>query len=306
MKRIIAVIFFAGFCHHSFCIRHVAVTNVFELMDNIGSDTKIELSLGNYDLHTFALERYKGTDSIRYPFYTIYYGSVTSGYAGVERVDFQIRLHDVKNLTIAGWQINDSTSWITSPSDIYDVLQFEHCQNISLEQITFGHWPEPPVCAGDVLYFNKCSGIQLKNCTLFGSGLNGLTADDTDQLGMTGCTIRDCTENIMVMERCSNVRFSQCHFCRTPGQFFISFSYEQKNPIGFLFSGCYFENLPADNLFYIDSYDKPSVTLSNCNFPENELKNLNNNWKENIQITKSVFLGQMINNKAKKVKYTGE
>ena len=188
------------------------VDNVDDFLAAIGSDTTIYVDAALLDFST---------------------ASNYGGYGGNNyywRDDFDgpnLIITGVENFHIIG-QGKDRTTLQAVPR-YAEVLNFESCSNISVEELTAGHLKEAPgSCAGDVFEFTDCGEILVRGCGLFGCGVNaiyasncqGLTVEDTEMyecsnLGaqlmrcsgvtFTGCEIHDCTYNSVYVGESSNV-----------------------------------------------------------------------------------------------------
>jgi hypothetical protein len=91
-----------------------------------------------------------------------------------------------------------------------DVLCFQGCSAIELENITFGHTTEQGSCMGAVLEFDQCRDIRLDGLDLYGCGTYGVAADDTVGLSLRNCIIRDCSYGIIDLNACSDAILNGC------------------------------------------------------------------------------------------------
>jgi beta-lactamase regulating signal transducer with metallopeptidase domain len=175
------------------------VDNVDDFLAAIGSNTTIYVDAELIDFSTAS--NYGGYGGTSYYWRDDYDGPglVISG---------------VQNLHIIG-QGKDKTTLRAVPR-YADVLYFEDCSNISVEDLTAGHLKEAPgSCAGDVLEFYRCGEILVRGCGLFGCGVNavyatscqGLTVEDTEMYEYSG-------EGAIIWD-CSGVSFDNCsiHDC---------------------------------------------------------------------------------------------
>ncbi len=188
------------------------VDNVDDFLAAIGSDTTIYVDCEQLDFSTAA--NYGGYGGNNYYW----------------RADFDgpnLIITDVENFHIIG-QGKDRTTLQAVPR-YAEVLNFENCSDISVENLTAGHLKEAPgSCAGDVFEFTNCGEILVRGCGLFGCGVNaiyasncqGLTVEDTEMyecsnlgaqlmrcsgVSFTGCEIHDCAYNSVYLGECSNV-----------------------------------------------------------------------------------------------------
>ena len=120
----------------------------------------------------------------------------------------------VENLHIIG-QGKDKTTLQAVPR-YAEVLNFESCSNISIEELTAGHLKEAPgSCAGDVLEFTDCGEILVRGCGLFGCGVNAIYASNCQGLSVQDTEMYECSNMGAQLMRCSGVSFEGCeiHDC---------------------------------------------------------------------------------------------
>ncbi|MDY6938743.1 MAG: right-handed parallel beta-helix repeat-containing protein [Cyanobacteriota bacterium] len=122
----------------------------------------------------------------------------------------EIVISGVENLKIIG--LGDRPPQILTRPRYADVLSFVNCQNIAIENIESGHSPEPGSCTGSVLSFDNCQGIDIDRCILFGSGMMGIDAKQTQNLTCRNTTIHGCTYYILAFYRVQNSKFESCEF----------------------------------------------------------------------------------------------
>ena len=151
----------------------VKVSNATELLKEIGSNKRIQLTSEFYDLSSLNLD------------------SIANRH--IEKSIFSEEgfvIKNVYNLTIEGPARIEI-------SDLYaDVLNFENCGVITLKNLTVGH-TKPNLadymCEGSVIHLENCNGILIDNCKLFGCGARGIYADDTIKLECSNTEIYECT-----------------------------------------------------------------------------------------------------------------
>jgi beta-lactamase regulating signal transducer with metallopeptidase domain len=175
---------------------YIHVSTVDEFLAAIGSDTKIYLEDGVFDLTTASN-----------------YGSV--GGANYSWVDTyvdgpQLVISGVKNLTITGSDV--SRALIQAVPRYAEVLKFENCENISLANFTAGHSEGSSKCVGGVLFFNGCSEISVDNLSLYGCGVWGITTYQSENMTVTGTEIYDCSNGDLDLLHSNNLTFENCNF----------------------------------------------------------------------------------------------
>lgn len=172
----------------------VTVSTVDEFLAAIASDTTIRLEPGTYDLSA-------ATD----------YGTLYEGgwYTWDETHDgWELVLEEVENLTIAG---TAAAEVILSAVPRYaDVIVFEDCANVTVENITAGHTIEPGVCMGGVLYLDGTEGFTVRGSALYGCGVLGIQAVDCDNILAEDTAIYECSYGAVQTESCRDVRVVDC------------------------------------------------------------------------------------------------
>jgi hypothetical protein len=94
-----------------------------------------------------------------------------------------------------------------------NVLTFDGCTDITLENLVLGHTPEG-YCEGGVVRMSKCRDVTIDKCDLFGCGIEGLSLSDVAGLRFSHSTIRDCTYGIMTVSGSSDILMSDSSFIR--------------------------------------------------------------------------------------------
>ena len=97
-----------------------------------------------------------------------------------------------------------------------EVLNFDSCSNISVEELTAGHLREAPgSCAGDVLEFTNCGEIAVRGCGLFGCGVNGILANNCAGITVEDTEIFECSNMGAQFSNCKSIAFTGCsiHDC---------------------------------------------------------------------------------------------
>ena len=117
-----------------------------------------------------------------------------------------------------------------------DVLRFENCSGLTLENLTLGHTTAPGVCTGDVLEFLSCSGITLSSVDLYGCGTYGVVATNSSDLRMERSVIRECSYGALWITSCVGFRFVDCEVRDCGGYNLLSVSGSALS-----FDGCAFE-----------------------------------------------------------------
>ena len=170
--------------------RLVTASTVDELLSAIASDTVITLSPGKYDL-TSAAD----------------YGAAASGnYAWSEVYDgYELKLSNIKNLVIK----SDGAEIVTTPR-YANVVSLSSCTGVTLDGLTLGHTVEPGYCAGNVVHIDGSADVTVSSCGLYGCGVVGVFAVNSQHVFVTGSDIYDCSQNAVIAHSCRDVRVTDC------------------------------------------------------------------------------------------------
>ena len=114
------------------------------------------------------------------------------------------------------------------------VINFENCNNITIENVRAGHSPEKGECVGGVFSFNNCKNIRILGSTLYGCGTYGVCTTNVDKFLFKNSIIEECTYGLMVVSDCKNMLFVGSKFRNTEGFDQIDICDSQN----IVFSGC--------------------------------------------------------------------
>ena len=170
--------------------RVTEVSNMQEFLNALAPDTEIILNPGTYVL----------TDA---PDYGTNTGN--SYYSWVDSFDgFELQLNRLDGLTIRGSSKSDTN--LQAISRYANVLVFNQCSNVLLEDLTLGHTRGiPGECSGGVLNLNGCDEVTVNRCGLFGCGTIGINAFYSDFLTVTDSDIYDCSSSGLNLVNCRDV-----------------------------------------------------------------------------------------------------
>ena len=222
----------------------VSVSNAQELLAAIAPGAVIELQPGTYNLTQAIAESPKqdrASSWLRF----------MDCWEGREAV-----VHDVDGLTLRGV---GEVEIVVEPRSA-DVLRFEYCSNITLENMTLGHTIEPGVCTGDVLEFDNCRGVVLTALDLYGCGTYGVVGLNSSDLRMQSSTIRECSYGLMDLNNCSGFRFNECELRDCGGYNTLSLFMSSLS-----FDSCAFSGNSALWGFLSDA-ESNSVRFYSCSF----------------------------------------
>lgn len=180
-------------------IRYIHVATVDELLAAIAPDTVIYLDSSLYDLSTATA--YGGYGGDYYTWLSEYDGPGLS-------------ITGVDNLSL----VSENGAEIVAHPRYVDVLRFSNCSNLSLSGLTLGHTEEPSACSGNVVGLYGCSDVALAACRLYGCGVVGLYAVESERVNVADTEIYDCSSSAVNMYAVSGAQFNNCniHDCGTP------------------------------------------------------------------------------------------
>ncbi|WP_165444116.1 right-handed parallel beta-helix repeat-containing protein [Lachnoclostridium sp. Marseille-P6806] len=236
------------------------VSTAGEFLEAIAPGAVIELAPGVYNLTEYLHE---APDDI-------------SDYIvrGFSSDGWQAEIRGVGNLTIRGEE-GGKTEVVAEPR-YSDVIYFNACSDIAIENITFGHTTEKGSCEGAVLAFDDCRNINLDGLDLYGCGTYGVAADHTAGITLQDCIIRDCSYGIIDMIFCSDVTCEDCTFRDNGGYDMLSL-----RGSFVLFDGCAFAGNEGSSFLPAD-YSRGSESgarFAHCTFDRWESQHLNEELK---------------------------
>ena len=229
-------------------IKYIYVSDVRSFVEALGSNRvvqiadNVELNLSEvlYDEEFFnAPGRLYVNDTTRVDIASSFVFSDTNYYAR------ELTLFNLDNLTI---RAATGARIIVEEPDA-TVIEFVNCENVKMENLTFGHETEA-TCMGHVIAIDGCQNFNLTSCDLFGCGAYGLLAYGSDNVCMEKSVIRECTIGIMWLVSCEGVTFKGSKFLRNDGGDLIEIS-----------------GLSGNILFENDIFEGNEGTLFNSNVP---------------------------------------
>jgi len=237
----------------------IHVKTAGEFLEAIAPGVVIELEPGTYNL----TEYLRGaSDNV-------------SDYVSRSFTDgWQAEIHEVDKLTIRGAE--DGKVEVVSEPRYSDVLYFNDCSDIIIENITFGHTIEQGNCQGAVLAFDYCRKISLDGLDLYGCGTYGVVADHTVGITLKDCIIRECSYGIVDLIGSDTV-FEDCVFRDNRGFDMLSLSGSFAH-----FEDCSFNGNEGDNFLpaYYHGDNESGARFEHCTFGSWESARLNEEWKD--------------------------
>jgi hypothetical protein len=93
-----------------------------------------------------------------------------------------------------------------------NVLSFENCKRLRLENLKIGHDPNPGYCTGGVLGLENCQDVWIAWTILYGCGTEGLTLTSVDDMTFVDSVIEQCTYGLLTAYDCDGLTFRQSIF----------------------------------------------------------------------------------------------
>lgn len=175
-------------------LRLVTVSSVDELLGAIGSNTVITVRAGRYDLTSAADYGTAGADA-------------GAGYTWSEAYDgYELEISGVSNLTIKA----DGDVEITTLPRYANVIRLSSCTGVTLSGLTLGHEEAPGYCAGNVVRVDSSTDIAVNSCGLYGCGVVGVYATNSQHVFINDSDIYECTQNAVIAHSCRDVRVTGC------------------------------------------------------------------------------------------------
>jgi len=106
-------------------------------------------------------------------------------------------IKDIKNLTIVNK--SEIKTRVTTSHDSNTVIVIENSENITIDNLSIGHWPDVGICQGDVIGVQNSANIHINNSDLFGSGVIGVNVNNSN-VYLENTIIRDCSKDILAID----------------------------------------------------------------------------------------------------------
>ena len=142
-----------------------------------------------------------------------------SPYVVLSRVldGYELIIHDVRNLTLEATQPEGGQVSIVVAPRYANVLTFENCDTVILQNMTMGHTPEQGNCTGGVLSFRDCGRVALGAMDLYGCGTYGIIAERVDSIQTVDSVIRDCSYGLVDLTNVKDAGFGGVTFRDSSG-----------------------------------------------------------------------------------------
>ena len=106
----------------------------------------------------------------------------------------------------------DDLAHIVTIHPYANVLSFENCDRLTLENLKIGHNPNPGYCTGGVLGLEDCEEVSVSGSILYGCGTEGLTLVRVDDLTFVDSVIERCTYGLVSTIGCDGLVFRRSVF----------------------------------------------------------------------------------------------
>jgi len=255
-------------------IKEIVVSNATEFVKALGSNRKIILKTGTYDLSK--IKQVNSADG------TVSWKSIYDGK--------ELNINNVENLIIHGEE-KDKVSIITDYR-YAGILNFNNSKNITVNNIVAGHTPQEYECDAGVLYFNNCYNIDINNSLLYGCGSMGVYLNTVNRFTFNDSTITDCSLRAVQIYKSNYVRFNRSTFNKNRAYKDI-FSINDSNII--TLDECVISDNNNWEYNLINSSNTPIVLLNNCTIKNNS-KSSETNFSDSKAILFEAENGKILMN----------
>ncbi|MCY6484824.1 right-handed parallel beta-helix repeat-containing protein [Clostridium aestuarii] len=238
-------------------IKEVTVSTAQEFVDAIGSNKRILLKPGVYNLSK--IKQIDRADK-----------SVTweEVYDGKE-----LNIKNVTNLTIEGTN-SGKTKIIVSPR-YAQIMNFNNVSNITIKNIIAGHAPQPYECDAGVLGFQNSSNIYLSGCTLYGCGSVGLHLFQVKEFDLIDSTVTDCSLRAIDINESQSIRFKRSKFTKHRAYSNIFFIMDSNF---ITFDDCTISDNNNWQWNFMETRNTPVILIDNCTIKNNSKPKDNKDW----------------------------
>lgn len=220
----------------------VVASTVDELMGAIKDDAVITLEPGQYVVEDWinevALEAVKENNEKNFRLDDNFYYIYDNAYIGQVFDGYELAIKGVKNLTIKSKDAENPAEIVVA-ARYAQVFHLIECKDVKLENVKMGHTPDMGSCIGDVIEIDNSKNIDITGCDLYGCGVFGITARDSEKINVFDSVIHDCEQGAIYATDTKSMIFKNCEIVNMPGV--ISLSHSQVD-----FEHCCFKNIFGD------------------------------------------------------------
>lgn len=121
----------------------------------------------------------------------------------------------VNNLSIIANSYDGQMVEIVTSSPSADVLNFEYCNDIYLEQLSLGHLIPAGGCQGNVISLYNCKNVSMSMMDLYGCGVFGIWASNSGNVTVSDADFHDCSSGAMcISDMTGPFTYNYCTFNR--------------------------------------------------------------------------------------------
>lgn len=232
----------------------IQVDNVKDFLEAIAPGATITFSPGYYNLSTYteAIWNSEGEEwNQSHP-----YVKLRECFDG----GIEVVVQNVEDIFIIGDLESAVVTELVVETRYGAVLNFEDCNNVSLNGLTMGH-TQAGACDESVITFVNSQGIFLSAMDLYGCGMYGFSAwNGSGNIHVQSCTIRECEAGPFYVEEPKGIyEFRDCWLKDSYGGGF----FEQTQDAELSFVECNF-GVEETNYWYFDEY----ATFTDCYWKE--------------------------------------
>ena len=235
----------------------IVVSNVDELLAAIEPGAVIQLEDGVYTLNQ-AADYGQPTNK---PYYR--WEQVSDGY--------ELVISSVENLTIRGR--GQYTTTVDTDPRYADVIQFEGCMYLTLEDMTIGHTRQRAECGGGVLRLEGCTSVDMSGLGLYGCGVVGVIAEESALITIADSDIYECSSSAIDLFNTNDVEITGCRIREIAWE----------NGSGYAF-------------FQMSGSD--SVTISDCQISDSTLEHLLVSYDSEVLMENNYFSNNRVRDSA--------
>lgn len=179
----------------------ITVANVHELADAIGSNRTILLKPGIYNLSAIRMDESK--------------------YVMIDDDEGMI-IHDVQNLSILA--ATPLYAELIVDSSFANVLNLRDCNRVTIQGFLMGHHPQYSDSQGTVLGLAHCTEVQIRDCIMFTSGMDGLKIAQTERVSLDNAAITDSSLYAAEVIESKHITFRGVRFLENRGGIAVKYS----------------------------------------------------------------------------------
>lgn len=247
-------------------ITEVTVGNAQEFVNSIGSNKKIILKPGVYNLSD--VKQINNSDS------GVKYIPVDDG--------DELNIIGIHDLTIEGAEAGKVE--IKVAPRFANIMNFSNAKNITIKNIVAGHTPAKYECNAGVLKFTNSNNISIANSHLYGCGSIGLDLHNVSKLEASNCLIYHCSLRAIQIYDSSDIKFVENKIIDHEAYSNIVMIDGGK---GITFEKCEFANNNNFMWSFIETSNKSDILFDSCVIKNNSKSSSSEFNDENICLFKT-------------------